>query len=628
MDNHGMMIEGLIYLGSAALFVPLAVRLGLGSVLGYLIAGCIIGPWGLRLVSDAESILTFAEIGVVLMLFVIGLELDPKRLWTLRASVFGGGSIQMVGCGLVLSLFCYLLGLSWQVALLIGLTLALSSTAIAMQAMSERNLTPSPVGRSSFAVLLFQDIAAIPLVAMIPLLASSGATTTMGAFAMSAAKVVGALAVVILLGRYVTRPLLHFVARSGMREVFSAVALFLVFGFGVLLEMAGMSMAMGAFLAGVLLASSEYRHALESDIQPFKGLLLGLFFIGVGMSIDFGTLFSHPLLIATLLFGFLILKGVLLWLVAPILGVPRKQRALFAVLLGQGSEFAFVVFGAAQMAGVLPAEWAKSLTLAVALSMAVTPILLVVYSRLEKNVKQEERPQDIIDDENASVIIAGFGRFGQIAGRLLLANDVHTVVLDHDPDHVETLRKFGMKVFYGDATRVDLLESAGAAKAKVLINAIDDVDANLQLTELAQEHFPHLKIVARARDVDHYYQLRQRGVEFVERELFEGSLRVGRNVLEHLGCGAYEAREKADIFRRYNVQMLEDTVPNYEDVEFRLASLQRAKEMLSQAIEQDKARLTIAQQSGWRGSIDGKSPDLDPMVTIHEEDVPKFQKEA
>jgi glutathione-regulated potassium-efflux system ancillary protein KefC len=277
MDNHGMMIEGLIYLGSAALFVPLAVRLGLGSVLGYLIAGCIIGPWGLRLVSDAESILTFAEIGVVLMLFVIGLELDPKRLWTLRASVFGGGSIQMVGCGLVLSLFCYLLGLSWQVALLIGLTLALSSTAIAMQAMSERNLTPSPVGRSSFAVLLFQDIAAIPLVAMIPLLASSGATTTMGAFAMSAAKVVGALAVVILLGRYVTRPLLHFVARSGMREVFSAVALFLVFGFGVLLEMAGMSMAMGAFLAGVLLASSEYRHALESDIQPFKGLLLGLF---------------------------------------------------------------------------------------------------------------------------------------------------------------------------------------------------------------------------------------------------------------------------------------------------------------------------------------------------------------
>lgn len=499
MDNHHMMIEGLIYLGSAALFVPIAVRLGLGSVLGYLIAGCIIGPWGLKLVSDAESILTFAEIGVVLMLFIIGLELDPKRLWTLRASVFGGGIIQMAACGLALSAFCYFLGLDWKVALLIGLTLALSSTAIAMQAMSERNLTPSPIGRSAFAALLFQDIAAIPLVAMIPLLASSGAVTTLATFALSAAKVVGALVVVVLLGRYVTRPLLHFVARSGMREVFSAVALFLVFGFGILLEMAGLSMAMGAFLAGVMLASSEYRHALESDIQPFKGLLLGLFFIGVGMSIDFGTLFHHPLLIASLLLGFMLIKAALLWVIGPWLGVPKRQRGMFAILLGQGSEFAFVIFGAAQLAGVLPPEWAKSLTLAVALSMAVTPLLLVVAARIEKNAPKDERPADEIDDENASVIIAGFGRFGQIAGRLLLANGVHTVVLDHDPDHIETLRKFDTKVFYGDATRADLLEAAGAEHAKVLINAIDDVEANLQLTELAKRHFPHLKVVARAR---------------------------------------------------------------------------------------------------------------------------------
>ncbi|MGB8665946.1 MAG: glutathione-regulated potassium-efflux system protein KefC [Serratia inhibens] len=609
MDNHKMMIEGLIYLGSAALFVPIAVRLGLGSVLGYLIAGCIIGPWGLKLVSDAESILTFAEIGVVLMLFIIGLELDPKRLWTLRASVFGGGSIQMVGCGLALSAFCYFLGLDWKVALLIGLTLALSSTAIAMQAMSERNLTPSPIGRSSFAVLLFQDIAAIPLVAMIPLLASSGAATTLGAFALSAAKVVGALAIVVLLGRYVTRPLLHFVARSGMREVFSAVALFLVFGFGIMLEMAGLSMAMGAFLAGVLLASSEYRHALESDIQPFKGLLLGLFFIGVGMSIDFGTLFHHPLLIASLLLGFMLIKAALLWLIGPWLGVPKRQRGMFAILLGQGSEFAFVIFGAAQLAGVLPPDWAKSLTLAVALSMAVTPLLLVVATRLEKNVPKDERPADVIDEENASVIIAGFGRFGQIAGRLLLANGVHTVVLDHDPDHIETLRKFGTKVFYGDATRADLLEAAGAEHAKVLINAIDDVEANLQLTELAKQHFPHLKIVARARDVDHWYQLRQLGVESPERETFESSLRIGRETLELLGLDAYEAREKADTFRRYNLKMLENTLENYQDTEFRIASLQRAKEMLSAAIEQDQNRLAQVPQTGWRGSIDGKAPE-------------------
>ncbi|MFZ4833548.1 glutathione-regulated potassium-efflux system protein KefC [Rouxiella sp. Mn2063] len=611
MDNHNLMIEGLIYLGSAALFVPIAVRLGLGSVLGYLIAGCIIGPWGLKLVSDAESILTFAEIGVVLMLFIIGLELDPKRLWTLRASVFGGGGIQMLGCGAVLSLFCYVLGLDWKVALLIGLTLALSSTAIAMQAMSERSLTSAPIGRSAFAALLFQDIAAIPLVAMIPLLTSTGQVTTLMSFGISAAKVVAALAVVVLLGRYVTRPLLHFVARSGMREVFSAVALFLVFGFGILLEMAGLSMAMGAFLAGVLLASSEYRHALESDIQPFKGLLLGLFFIGVGMSIDFGTLFHHPLLIATLLIGFMLLKAALLWLIAPWLGVPKRQRGLFAILIGQGSEFAFVIFSAAHMAGVLADDWSKALTLAVALSMAVTPLLLVLAARLEKAAPQDTRPHDTIDDENASVIIAGFGRFGQIAGRLLLANNVHTVILDHDPDHVETLRKFDAKVFYGDATRVDLLESAGAAQAKVLINAIDDVNANLELTKLAQEHFPNLHIIARARDVEHWFQLRQLGVEAPERELFEGSLRVGRETLEHLGFDPYEAREKADLFKRYNLNMLEATLENFEDTEFRLANLRRARNILSDAIDQDQRRLTGAQQQGWRGSIDGKAPDAE-----------------
>ena len=417
MDSHTL-IQALIYLGSAALIVPIAVRLGLGSVLGYLIAGCIIGPWGLRLVTDAESILHFAEIGVVLMLFIIGLELDPQRLWKLRAAVFGGGALQMVICGGLLGLFCMLLGLRWQVAELIGMTLALSSTAIAMQAMNERNLMVTQMGRSAFAVLLFQDIAAIPLVAMIPLLATSSASTTMGAFALSALKVAGALVLVVL----------RFVARSGLREVFSAVALFLVFGFGLLLEEVGLSMAMGAFLAGVLLASSEYRHALESDIEPFKGLLLGLFFIGVGMSIDFGTLLENPLRIVILLLGFLIIKIAMLWLIARPLQVPNKQRRWFAVLLGQGSEFAFVVFGAAQMANVLEPEWAKSLTLAVALSMAATPILLVILNRLEQSSTEEAREADEIDEEQPRVIIAGFGRFGQITGRLLLSSGVKMVV--------------------------------------------------------------------------------------------------------------------------------------------------------------------------------------------------------
>jgi len=603
MDSHSM-IQALIYLGSAAIIVPIAVRLGLGSVLGYLIAGCIIGPWGLRLVTDAETILHFAEIGVVLMLFVIGLELDPQRLWTLRASVFGGGALQMVACGLLLGLFCMFLGLRWQVAVLIGLTLALSSTAIAMQAMNERNLTVSQMGRSAFAVLLFQDIAAIPLVAMIPLLASSSATTTFAAFSISALKVLGALTIVVLLGRYVTRPVLRFVARSGLREVFSAMALFMVFGFGLLLEEAGLSMAMGAFLAGVLLASSEYRHALESDIEPFKGLLLGLFFIGVGMSIDFGTLLESPLRIIVLLLGFLAIKIITLWIVAKPLNVPRKQRRWFAVLLGQGSEFAFVIFGTARMAEVLDDSWAKSLTLAVALSMAATPLLLVLLNRLEKSGPEQAQEADEIDEEQPRVIIAGFGRFGQIAGRLLLTSGVKMVVLDHDPDHIETLRKFGTKVFYGDATRVDLLESAGAAKAEVLINAIDDPDANMQLAELVQEHFPHLKVIARARDLDHFIRLRQLGVDQPERETFEGALKVGRRALEGLGVGSYEARERADHFRRFNAQMVEEMVPA-PDWSARADVLKRTSAMLADVINEDRAHLNVIQRHGWQGTEEG-----------------------
>ncbi|HCO9285935.1 TPA: glutathione-regulated potassium-efflux system protein [Escherichia coli] len=577
MDSHTL-IQALIYLGSAALIVPIAVRLGLGSVLGYLIAGCIIGPWGLRLVTDAESILHFAEIGVVLMLFIIGLELDPQRLWKLRAAVFGGGALQMVICGGLLGLFCMLLGLRWQVAELIGMTLALSSTAIAMQAMNERNLMVTQMGRSAFAVLLFQDIAAIPLVAMIPLLAASNASTTMGAFALSALKVAGALVLVVLLGRYVTRPALRFVARSGLREVFSAVALFLVFGFGLLLEEVGLSMAMGAFLAGVLLASSEYRHALESDIEPFKGLLL----------------------------GFLIIKIAMLWLIARPLQVPNKQRRWFAVLLGQGSEFAFVVFGAAQMANVLEPEWAKSLTLAVALSMAATPILLVILNRLEQSSTEEAREADEIDEEQPRVIIAGFGRFGQITGRLLLSSGVKMVVLDHDPDHIETLRKFGMKVFYGDATRMDLLESAGAAKAEVLINAIDDPQTNLQLTEMVKEHFPHLQIIARARDVDHYIRLRQAGVEKPERETFEGALKTGRLALESLGLGPYEARERADVFRRFNIQMVEEMAMVENDTKARAAVYKRTSAMLSEIITEDREHLSLIQRHGWQGTEEGK----------------------
>lgn len=589
MEAHSL-IEMLIYLGSAALIVPIAVRIGLGPVLGYLIAGCLIGPWGLKLVTDVHAILEFAEIGVVLMLFIIGLELDPKRLWAMRRTVFGGGTLQMVACGLAIGLFCIVLGLNWAAALLVGLTLSLSSTAIAMQAMNERNLTSTSVGRSTFAVLLFQDIAAIPLVAMIPLLAATGGTPSGADLILSIAKIVGAIATVVLLGHYVSRPLLRFVARSGLREIFSAVALFLVFGFGLLLEEAGLSMAMGAFLAGVLLASSEYRHALESDIEPFKGLLLGLFFIGVGMSIDFGTLLNAPFSVIALTLGFILIKLLVIKALSPYLSVPAGQRWWQAVLLGQGSEFAFVVFGAATIAGLLTDQWGKSLTLAVALSMCVTPMLILLLNHVESASKKAGQEPDIIDQKDPLVIIAGFGRFGQIAGRLLISCGVEVVVLDHDPDHIETLRKFGVKVFYGDATRLDLLEAAGAAKAVVLINAIDDRADNLKLTKLAQEHFPDMKLVVRARDMEHIIALRQLGVEAVERETFESALSLGRAALEFMGVGRYEARERADRFRRLNLQMLEEmSTRPIDDASFRHDAYKRANVLLTEIFNEDRA---------------------------------------
>ena len=603
--NSENMIQVLIYLGAAAFIVPLAVRLGLGSVLGYLIAGCIIGPWGLRLASNVQSILNFAEIGVVLMLFIIGLEMDPKRLWSMRGEVFGSGSLQFSLCGVCLAVLCQVFGLSWPLALLVGFTLALSSTAIAMAAMSEKNLTNTPMGRSAFSVLLFQDIAAIPLVAMIPLLSSSGGNMGVASFLFSTGQVVATLVLVVLLGRYVTRPILRFVARSGLREIFSAIALFLVFGFGFLLEQAGLSMAMGAFLAGVLLASSEYRHALESDIQPFKGLLLGLFFIGVGMSIDFGTFMDHPLRILTLLAGFLIIKMLALWAVARLTRVATLQHRWYVVLLGQGSEFAFVVFSVAHSVMVLDDSWSKSLMLVAALSMAVTPLLILVVSRSESENEGSPSPADSIDEENPTVIIAGFGRFGQIAGRMLLAAKINVVVLDHDPEHIEVLRKLGMRVYYGDATRQDLLEAAGAQHAKLLINAIDDPVNSLELTKMVNVSFPHIKQLARARDVEHFIALHQAGIELPEREVFESALRMSRQALVALGVGAYEAKEIADHFRRYNIRMMKELASGESNLQTRAHMLKDGHNLMSELIIDEKQHLSTVRLQGWRGTDEG-----------------------
>jgi glutathione-regulated potassium-efflux system ancillary protein KefC len=602
-----MLLNAVVFLAAAVICVPIAARLKLGSVLGYLAAGCIIGPFGLRLIQDPEATLHFAEIGVVLMLFVIGLELDPSHLWTLRRAVFGGGSLQLVSAAVPLGIGAFALGLPWQAALVTGLALGLSSTAVSMQTMAEKNLLTAPVGRSAFAVLLFQDIAAIPLLALVPLLAErSGGDASAGSSWLAAAKVLGAVTAVFVIGRFLTRPILRTLARLGQREVFSAFTLLLVLGIAGLMQSVGISMALGAFLAGVLLAGSEYRHALETDIEPFKGLLMGLFFIAVGMSVDFGLLVRQPLFVALLILGFQLLKVLTLRAIAGPIGVSSRQGWLLAALLAQGGEFAFVVFGVARSARLLPGEWDALLTLAVALSMALTPLLLIVHDRwIARAQTPVSREADAIDD-HAPVIIAGFGRFGQIVGRLLFASGVKAVVLDHDPDQIELLRRFNFRIYYGDVSRLDLLEAAGAKHAQLLVLAIDDLETSVRVVESVKEHFPKLKIVAGARDVGHWQKLRALGVDVVVRETFESAVLLGRNALELLGVRPYEARERADLFRRHNLRLLEEMLPRWENVEERTSLAVSAREQLEQQMERDRASLDRhVGASGWHSEVEG-----------------------
>lgn len=590
-----MLNDALIYLAAAVICVPLAWHFKLGAVLGYLIAGVLIGPWGLNFVSDVESIMHFSEFGVVLMLFVIGLELEPKRLIEMRKSVFGGGALQLGLTGAALALGGAAVGLEWTAALVVGLALALSSTAIAIATMNERNLLATPTGQSSFAVLLFQDIAAIPLLAIIPLLGVAVVTATGASFQapgwIAVAKALGAIAAVIVIGLYLTRPLLRLVARTNLREVFTAFALLLVIGIAQIMSLVGLSMGLGAFIAGVLLASSEYRHALETDIEPFKGLLLGLFFISVGMTIDFGLLVNQPGMVAMLVAGFLTLKLATLWLTARIIGVTSRQRGLFAILLSQGGEFGFVVFGASRTAGVLTDEWAALLNMTVALSMTTTPLLLLAYDWWSARVEcagQGKKDADEIDEKQTRVIIAGFGRFGQIVGRLLFANGINAVVLDHDPDQIELLRTFGYKVFYGDASRLDLLHAAGAGQATLIVNAIDDVEASLLLADVVRKNFPGLKMIARARNVMHYVELRSRGVDLIERETFEAALKAGRHTLEVLGVDRFRARDMANIFRRHNVRNLEARIQAFKDEASRVSAVKAGRDELAALFARDR----------------------------------------
>ncbi len=591
---------GLMYLSAAVLAVPLAKALGLGSIIGYLAAGIAIGPWGLGLVSNVQDILHFAEFGVVLMLFLVGLELQPSRLWAMRRPIFGTGSAQVLGCAAVLFAAGWLAGLPWRISLVAALGLALSSTAIALQVLAERNLMRTSSGRAGFSILLFQDVAAISILALLPLLgaaAGAGDDHSAGEVLLEALKIVGVIGAIVLGGRLLLRPLLRWIAKSRTPEIFTAASLLLVVGIAYLMVMVGLSMALGAFLAGVLLADSEYRSELEADIEPFKGLLLGLFFIAVGMSIDFGVLMRSPWLMAGILLGFLALKAVVIYTLAKVAGVPYQERPVFTLLLAQGGEFAFVVFQAAAGAQVFSAETASLLIGAVALSMLISPLLLVLVDRALLRRYAQLKPaappeQEISEPQEAPVIIAGFGRYGQIVARVMLAQGIPTTVLDHSVEILEIARAFGYRVFYGDATRLDLLRIAGAEHARVLVVAVDDPEQSLKIVTLARKHFPQLQLVARARDLTHWNALRDLGVTLVQRELFESSLESARTVLELMGQSPTRAQEMTRRFREHNIALADRMYPHHKDRAKMVAVAREGRAQLAEQMAKERQEHT------------------------------------
>jgi glutathione-regulated potassium-efflux system ancillary protein KefC len=519
----------------------------------------------------------------------------------MRRPIFGWGTAQVVGCAALLFAGALLAGTPWRIGLVAALGLALSSTAIALQVMGERNLLPTGSGQAGFSILLFQDVAAIPILALLPLLGGVVDSHAGDGRGFEALKIIGVVAGIVLGGRLALRPLLRWIAKSNTPEIFTAASLLLVVAIAALMQRVGLSMALGAFLAGVLLAESEYRRELETDIEPFKGLLLGLFFIAVGMSIDFGVLARSPGLMATIVLAFLALKALVIWFLARAMDIPFAERPVLTLLLAQGGEFAFVVFQAAAGAGVFPPETASLLIGAVAVSMLLSPLLLVAVDRLvlprfaNCNVRTLD---ELSEPQDAPVIVAGFGRYGQIIGRLLTAQGIASTVLDHDADMVEAARTFGYQVFYGDATRLDLLRIAGADKARVLVVAVDDREQSLRIIDLAREHFPHLQLVARARDVTHWNELRDRGVLRVEREVFESSLRSGRTVLEVLGLAPHEARRRAMRFRRHNLELFEKMYLHHRDRARMIAVVKEGRQQFEEQMARERAE---AQERRRRG---------------------------
>lgn len=581
MPTESLLIQALVYLTAGVVSVPIAKRLGLGSVLGYLIAGVLVGPWMLDLVGEPGDVMRFAEFGVVILLFLIGLEVRPALLWQMRTSIFGLGAAQMAVCAAAVGAVALALGADWRVAAAVGLILAMSSTAIVLQSLEEKGLRQGPIGQAAFGVLLFQDLAVIPLFAFLPLLAAGPAAGAVeahghggGVLAGQAewvriAATFGAVAVVVIGGRYLTRPMFRFIAAARLREIFTASALLLVVGVAALMEAVGLSPALGAFLAGVVLAESEFRRELETDIEPFRGLLLGLFFITVGAGLDIPALRGEPLLIVSLTIGLMALKFAGMWCVGVAFRRGRRDAGTIAVSLAQGGEFAFVLLGFVAGAGVLGVEEAGLATVVVALSMALTPIAFALWEKLALARTGPQREPDALpfDDGAPDAIVAGFGRFGQIATRLLMANDFKVVLLDSSIEQIDVIRRFGWPVHYGDATRLDLLRAAGADKAKLLLVAIDDPDRAIDLVKSATEYFPHLTIIARAHDRRHAYELIRVGGDEVERETFESALTFGRKALLRLGLSERRAAKAVSLFREHDMELFRRLAPLHGEEE-------------------------------------------------------------
>ncbi len=587
--DHQSLITTLILLAAAVIAVPIFRRFGLASVLGYLAAGSIIGPWGLGLITNVKATMGFAELGVVFLLFVIGLELKPSRLWVLRRSIFGSGGLQVLVTATLLIGVCLFAGFSLPVALVVGVSLAFSSTAFALQILAERKQLATSYGRAAFSILLFQDLAAIPLIAIIPFLSPSSAPESAVPW-FAFAEVIGAFALLIVASRTIFRPVFRLLASSKITEIFTAAALLLVLGVALLMEKLGLSMALGSFLAGVLLADSEYRHELEADIEPFKGLLLGLFFMAIGMEVDYGLLFARPFFIFGLALGLLAIKILVNYFIGRRAGLTPTAARNLAFVIPQGGEFAFVVFTAAVVRGVMRPEDANLLVVVVTLTMALTPAVVALndhyFSKLLAS--EEKKPFDNLEGLENAVIVAGFGRFGQIVGRILRLMKIDFTALEADANQVEVLRKFGNKVYYGDASKLELLRAAGAAQARVLIIAIDDMKASLKTAAVARQNFPHLTILARARNREHVFRLLDLGISRVWRETYAASLEVADDLLKELGVPEARARKAIREFKIYDHELLLEQHKVYQDEMQLIDVSKRAQKQLEETLAADR----------------------------------------